>query len=101
MVDGDRTFLAGHGMGGDATFDIAMSHPDLFAGAVSISGLCRHFTKWYWPNAAGIPFYVVNGEKDRDSRLVNANDISRMMKAGHDVMWSFLPSIQCGSLLMK
>ena len=39
-VDSDRVFLVGHGMGGDAAFDMGMSHPDLFAGVVPINGLC-------------------------------------------------------------
>src|SRR5262249_16884471 len=36
QVDSDRIFLAGHGNGGggDMAFDVALSHPDLFAGVV-------------------------------------------------------------------
>lgn len=87
VIDGDRVFLAGHGMGADATFDVAMAHPDLFAGAAAVSGLCRHFTKYYWQNAKRVPFYVVNGELDRNARSVNASDLGRMMKSGQDVTY--------------
>ncbi|HET6422303.1 MAG TPA: hypothetical protein VFG20_01390, partial [Planctomycetaceae bacterium] len=40
-IDSDRVFLAGHGLGGDAAFDIGMTHPDEFAGVIPISGLCN------------------------------------------------------------
>ena len=33
-IDSDRVFLAGHGEGGNAAFDIGMSRPDLFAGVI-------------------------------------------------------------------
>lgn len=87
VIDSDRVYLTGHGMGGDATFDVAMAHPDLFAGVAPVSGLSRYFTKWYWQNAKWVPFYVVNGELDRGARSVSAGDLSRMMKAGHDVTY--------------
>jgi len=87
VIDSDRVFLTGHGMGADATFDVAMSHPDLFAGAAPISGLSRYFTKYYWKNAELVPFYVVNGELDRGARSVNAGDMSQRMKQGYDVLF--------------
>ena len=34
--DGDRVFLTGHSMGGDAAWDIALAHPDLWAGAIPL-----------------------------------------------------------------
>ena len=56
-VDSDRVFLAGHGMGADAAFDLGMSHPDEFAGVIPIGGDCKlypertfengHYTSWY------------------------------------------------------
>ena len=85
-VDSDRVILAGHGMGADATFDVACSHPDLFAGAVPISGLCRPPIGEYRMNAVHVPFYVVNGTLDRNATEQNANDLSWMMKHGHDVL---------------
>ena len=85
VIDSDRVFVVGHGMGGDAAFDLAMSHPDLFAGAVPISGLSRHFTKHYWRNADRTPFLVLNGEKDRAARDENAGELNEMMKRGYDV----------------
>jgi pimeloyl-ACP methyl ester carboxylesterase len=79
-VDSDRIFLTGHGMGGDAAFDIGMSHPDLFAGVIPINGICDHFCTWYWPNAGHTAWYVVTGEFDpRGTFLTDAKTLSRMM----------------------
>ena len=63
-VDSDRVFLTGHGTGGDAAFDIGMSHPDLFAGVVPINGLCDGACKWYTQNAIHTQWYVITGEFD-------------------------------------
>jgi len=69
-IDSDRIFLAGHGMGADAAYDIGMSHPDLFAGVIPISGQCDHYCKWYW------------GSTGRDTTVVN-----RMMLYAFDVVY--------------
>jgi pimeloyl-ACP methyl ester carboxylesterase len=79
-VDSDRIFLTGHGMGGDAAFDIGMSHPDLFAGVIPINGICNHFCTWYWPNAGHTAWYVVTGEFDaRGTFATDTKTLSRMM----------------------
>ncbi|QDT38843.1 carboxylesterase family protein [Stratiformator vulcanicus] len=87
-IDSDRVFLAGHGMGGEACFDIAMSHPDLFAGVVPISGLARKTAIWNWENVERVPFYIVNGELDRFSLEVNSMVVYRMLKAKFDVIYT-------------
>lgn len=86
-IDSDRVFLTGHGMGGDATFDFALSHSDLFAGAVPISGLCREHASLYRDDDPRLPIYVINGEMDRASREVNASDLGYMMKRNHDLLY--------------
>ncbi|HEV8068443.1 MAG TPA: hypothetical protein VGP76_11955 [Planctomycetaceae bacterium] len=79
-VDSDRIFLTGHEMGGDAAFDIGMSHPDLFAGVIPINGICNHFCTWYWTNAGHTAWYVVTGEFDaRGTFNTDAKTLSRMM----------------------
>jgi hypothetical protein len=79
-VDSDRIFLTGHEMGGDAAFDIGMSHPDLFAGVIPINGISNHFCKWYWSNAGHTAWYVVTGEFDaRGTFNIDAKTLSRMM----------------------
>ena len=38
-IDSDRVFVAGQLTGANMAWDLALAHPDLFAGAVVISGL--------------------------------------------------------------
>lgn len=87
-IDSDRVFLAGHGMGGDAVFDLAMSHPDVFAGAIPITGISDNFCRFYWQNAPDLPWYVVGGEFDRDALEQNARELNKMFKYGHDVIYA-------------
>lgn len=85
-VDSDRVFLAGHGGGADAVFDIGMAHPHLFAGAIPILGETNEYAKHYWENSRHLPFYVVSGELDADVFERNAEDLTRMMKNRFDVV---------------
>jgi hypothetical protein len=62
QVDSDRVFLAGSGNGGNMAFDVGMSHPDQFAGAVPICGVQGHWGDRYARNAQYLPFYVVAGD---------------------------------------
>lgn len=85
-VNSDKVFLSGHGMGGDAAFDIGMSHPDVFAGVMPISALAQHYCKWYWQNAKHVPWYLVSGELCRNS-LVHPDHsavLGRMLRYGHE-----------------
>ena len=86
-IDSDRVFLAGHGMGGDAAFDMGMSHPDRFAGVIPIAGISDYYCKWYWENARGLPWYIVAGEIDRDSLARNAREVNRMMRHGFNLIY--------------
>jgi pimeloyl-ACP methyl ester carboxylesterase len=88
-VDSDRVFLSGHGMGGDAAFDIGMSHPDLFAGVIPIAGVCDQYCKWYRDNANLTSWYVVGGELDLD-RNTTSRDLTvleHMMKFHFDLVF--------------
>mgnify|MGYP003337469141 FL=1 len=58
-VDSNRVFLAGHGMGADAAFDIGMAHPDEFAGVIPIGGDCQHYPKITYTNAKLTAWYVI------------------------------------------
>ena len=64
-IDTDRVFLSGHSLGGDAAWDIALAHPDLWAGLVAIVPTADRYVTHYWPNARRLPIYVVGGELDR------------------------------------
>lgn len=64
-IDTDRVFLSGHSMGGDAAWDIGLSHPDLWAGVIPINGTAQHDPVFFYKqNAATVPFYFVTGELD-------------------------------------
>jgi predicted esterase len=86
-IDSDRIFLSGHGMGGDAAFDIGMSHPDQFAGVIPINGICDQFCKFYTQNAGHTQWYVVTGEYDgRETFTTDSIPLSRMMRKSADVV---------------
>ncbi len=87
-VDSDRVFLAGHGMGGDAVFDIGMSHPDLFAGAIPIAGVSDKICRFYWRNAKTLAWYVIGGELDADTFERNARDLNNMLRNGYDMIYA-------------
>ncbi|MCS7014872.1 MAG: hypothetical protein NZM42_01980 [Gemmatales bacterium] len=67
-VDVSRVFVFGLGEGGSLAFDLGMSHPDLFAGVVVMSGRPGPHQGTYWTNAQYLPFYVVVGELDGPRR---------------------------------
>ena len=87
-LDSDRIFLAGHGMGADAAFDIGLTHPDLFAGVMPIAGMCEKFSAVLSSNGKYIPFYIIGGELDRDSVVRSANSYDSMMKYGYPTIYS-------------
>lgn len=83
-VDSDQVFLAGHGMGGDAAFDIGMSHPDEFAGVIPIGGKANNYCNYLWENAIHTSWYVVGsgydqkGDRDSSSNFVFDKILQRM-----------------------
>ena len=46
-IDTDRVFLTGHGIGGDAAWDIAIAHPDLWAGVIPIVAVADRYVGRY------------------------------------------------------
>ncbi|MGE3314548.1 MAG: hypothetical protein AB7O26_05475 [Planctomycetaceae bacterium] len=88
-IDSDRIYLSGHGAGGDAAFDIGMSHPDLFAGVIPIAAVCDQYCRWYYPNARQTAFYVVGGELDLDRNTTyhDTTVVDKMMVQGLDITY--------------
>lgn len=75
-IDTDRVFLSGHGSGGDAVWDLAQAHPDLWAGVIPFVAKLdpvRKYLRHYWENAAYVPLYFVAGEKDGLKMTENAS----------------------------
>ncbi|MEN6365875.1 MAG: PHB depolymerase family esterase [Thermoguttaceae bacterium] len=81
-IDTDRVFLSGHGIGGDAAWDIGLAHPDLWAGVIVVSGSTDRYCARYWENARYVPFYVVVGELDGAKLTKNALDLDRYLRRG-------------------
>lgn len=85
-IDTDRVYLSGHSMGGDAAWDLGLSHPDLWAGVIPIVGRSEKYCSRYWENGRHVPFYVVCGEMDGDAMAHNALDLDRYFrKSGFNV----------------
>lgn len=85
-IDADRVFLTGHGEGGTAAWDIALAHPDLWAGMISLSGApsVDRVVPHYEPNSRFVPMYIVMGEKD--PHRVGGTLINDYMTFRHDAM---------------
>jgi hypothetical protein len=106
-IDADRVFVAGHFMGADAAWDLALAHPDLWAGAVIIGGIAKKYIVQYWKNSRYVPTYFVNGEFDGENPMfLNAQTWDNMLDTknidtmvtlyqgrGHDHFQEELPRI--------
>lgn len=84
-IDTDRVFLTGHGIGGDAAWDIALAHPDIWAGVIPIVAVADQYCGRYSKNAGYVPWYVVAGELDGDKLSHNASELDRYMRPTTDV----------------
>ncbi len=85
-IDSDRVFIAGHGEGGTAAWDIALSHPDIWAGMISLSGSpsVTRTVPHYKDNSEFVPMYIVMG--DRDANKPAGTLINDYMTFKHDAM---------------
>jgi len=61
-IDSDRVFAAGQLAGGNMAWDLALAHPDLFAGVVVISGLPFKYVPRYLPHHDRLPLFFVIGD---------------------------------------
>lgn len=87
-VDANRVFLAGHGMGGDAAWDMGLSHPHLFAGVIPINGAIDHFAPIYWENGKTLPMFTIGGELDRDLMDRNVGTLMKFMQNNFDLIYA-------------
>ena len=64
-IDTDRVFLSGHGFGAEAAYDVAISHPEHWAGVIGIAGKIGKYPTQYFENQhLGVSVYSVVGTKD-------------------------------------
>jgi pimeloyl-ACP methyl ester carboxylesterase len=61
-IDSDRVFVAGQLSGGNMAWDLALGHPDLFAGAIVISGFPARYVPRYLSHHERLPLYFVIGD---------------------------------------
>ena len=78
-IDTDRVFLSGHSIGGDAAWDIGLSHPDLWAGVIPIVANNDKYIRHYAENARRLPMYFVGGEKDGGWLHNNASEFDEYL----------------------
>jgi predicted esterase len=78
-VDTDRVFLSGHSLGGDAAWDIALAHPDLWAGVIPVVAVGEKYVVRYSENGRMLPFYFVAGELDGDKIARNGGEWDRYL----------------------
>lgn len=86
-VDVDRVFISGHGIGGDAAWDSALSHPDLWAGAIPFLAVLdreEKFLQFYWENAEYVPLYFVAGALDGTKMHENAQLFDKYLSKRYD-----------------
>ncbi len=86
-IDTDRVFLTGHAAGADAAWDVALAHPDLWAGCVLVSPTADRYVTHYWRNARTLPLYLIAGELDGACLKRNAVDIDRYLTRGYDATY--------------
>ncbi|QDV74044.1 Alpha/beta hydrolase family protein [Planctomycetes bacterium K2D] len=83
-IDPDRVFVTGHGAGGDLAWDLALAHPDLWAGALPFLGVADQYCAWYWKNSEFVPWRIVLGELDGDKIARNARELDRYLRPRND-----------------
>lgn len=71
-IDADRVYITGHDVGGEAAWDLAQAHPDLWAGAIPFVALAEKYSVHYWKNGRYVPMYFVAGELDGGRTAENA-----------------------------
>lgn len=86
-IDTDRVSLSGHSMGGDAAWDIALAHPDLWAGLVAVCPAAAKYVNHYWHNARRLPIYLVGGELDPAGMTRIGMDLDRYFLRGFDATY--------------
>ncbi|MBR0239319.1 MAG: hypothetical protein IJQ39_14590 [Thermoguttaceae bacterium] len=71
-IDSDRVYLSGFSIGATAAWDIAIAHPDLWAGVLPVGPLADRFLLFCGFNARYMPTYFVFGQFDNSIIAKNA-----------------------------
>jgi len=84
-IDVDRVYLSGHDIGGEAAWDIAQAHPDLWAGAIPFVPRYeaeQKYINFYRENAQYVPLYFIAGELDGRTIAENAPIWNKYLRLG-------------------
>jgi hypothetical protein len=84
-IDTDRIYLTGHGVGGDAVWDIAIARPDIWAGVIPFVAVADKYVNFYSVNAPYVSWYIIAGELDGDKMARNAVQLDRYLKPRTDI----------------
>ena len=87
-INTDRVYLTGHGIGGDAVWDVALSHPDLWAGVIPFVAKIdpvKKYVQHYLENSQHVPVYFVAGEKDGQKMSKNASVLDKCLLKRFDL----------------
>jgi pimeloyl-ACP methyl ester carboxylesterase len=87
QVDSDRVFLFGLGEGGKMAFDVGLSHPDLFAGVLTMCAGPNFYPYRYWRNAQYLPFFCVSGTRAADSNALLTEQFKNWALRGYPTIW--------------
>lgn len=88
QVDGDRVFLIGLGEGAKGAFDVGLSHPDLFAGVMTMGAGPLFFPRRYWRNAQFLPIYAVSGTRiPGESAAALREQFTNWVSRGFPAIW--------------
>jgi hypothetical protein len=66
-------------------WDIALAHPDIWAGVLPIAGVADKFVGRYAKNAPYVSWYIVDGELDGDKMARNSRELDRYLKPNTDI----------------
>lgn len=81
-IDSDRFFITGHGAGADAAYDVAISHPEHWAGVIGIAGKIDKYSIQYKENVhLGLNVYSVVGTKDHGNIVKSAKAWNTWLKS--------------------
>ncbi len=87
-VDTNRVYINGWSRGGHATWDMAMHHPDLFAGAGPVIGSVLSRDRHLLPNVRPVRIDATNGAKDQPGLERAAKAVADALSApGYDFRW--------------
>lgn len=87
QVDSDRVFLFGWEIGGDFAYDVALAHPDQFAGLCMMNGTPRFYVQRCWTNAQYLPIYAIEGDMNGVGAKANRGMTKDLVRARYPCLY--------------